>query len=118
MEPPAYAALLSRLSADDCKFLDNCITPERTSENHKEDVLLGDSSYLFYAATGEHAQFGTGTDTYMYAEGLINHALELGFIRTEIPRRPEPASHTHFLTPLGLDFLRTWRKQKQAGASA
>jgi len=118
MDAAAFSHLLGRLSTNDLKFLDNCVNAEQLAKNTDSELPLGDSGHLFYCATGEYAQFGTGGDTYIYVEGLIGKAIDLGLIRTETPRKPDPASHDHFLTALGLDFLKTWHQQKQAGASA
>jgi hypothetical protein len=114
MLPQDFEDLLKRLSPDELAFLDRCLGRDASLD---AEPYLGDQSYLFYLATGEHAQFGTGVDTYMLGDNTINHAVELGLIRTEIPRKPDPATHAYYLTPLGLEFTRSLRKERGAAPS-
>ena len=121
--PAAFADILRRLSPGEVAFLDRCYdnvnrSTERLDGNRSqspdtlpEDTYLGGLSNLFVLATGEHAQFGTGTDTFELADGMINHAIDLGLIEGSFPRpdKPAPGQDEFHMTRLGSEFVRACR---------
>jgi hypothetical protein len=120
-----FVDTLRRLTPDEVKFLDSCFdvvikraarlagNKQHSDESLLEHAGLGDQGSLFVHATGEHAQFGTGVDTYELADGVITHAESLGLIHVPGQRKPPPAWNDFSMTLFGIQFMRACRPPKR-----
>jgi len=104
--PTEFADIFRRLSPTTVQFLNQCF---EGLNQEKSSSYLGSASTLFYLIAGEHAQFGTGSDTYELVEGTIRQAMDLGLIEGSFAVPGESNTDQFYMTSAGKDFVRACR---------
>jgi hypothetical protein len=109
--PTEYENIFRKLSPETLALLNQCYEglKNKDPEGSTSDSYIGSASTLFVLITGQHAQFGTGVDDYMLADGTIRQAMDLGLIDGSFAIPGERNSDMFYMTRLGKEFVRACR---------
>ena len=109
--PAEYEGILRKLAPETLALLNRCFQSLKSTEpeGSTADSYIGSASTLFTLVTGQHAQFGTGVDTYELVQGTILQAMNLRLIEGSFAIPGDRNSDRFYMTRLGKEFVRACR---------